>query len=246
METFIKTLTNENVTLTGYIHSKSEEMLNVDIRPAVLIFPGGGYMMCSDREAEPIALAYLSEGYNTFVLRYTVGPLEPIKKAYDDACETMTYLHEHAKELHIDKTKIVVAGFSAGGHLAAWLAAEGLIKPAAVILGYPVTLGRTIVKGKEYPNLLSKVSNNMPQTFIFATRNDERVPVTHSLQYADALDKANVGFELHIFSDGPHALSLAKSCTSGGKLSAVNKDVAQWFALSVNWLKRVIGDFDAC
>ena len=46
--------------LTCYLQDQSDAMPNTNIRPAALIFPGGGYQYCSDREAEPVALAYLA------------------------------------------------------------------------------------------------------------------------------------------------------------------------------------------
>ena len=64
---------NPGATLTAYLLDTSKEMPNMTERPAVLVIPGGGYYMCSDREAEPIAMAFAVHGYNTFVLRYTVG-----------------------------------------------------------------------------------------------------------------------------------------------------------------------------
>lgn len=64
---------NPGATLTAYLLDTSREMPNMTDRPAVLVIPGGGYYMCSDREAEPIAMAFAVHGYNTFVLRYTVG-----------------------------------------------------------------------------------------------------------------------------------------------------------------------------
>lgn len=42
------------------------------MRPSVLVIPGGGYEMTSDREAEPIAMQFLAAGFNAFVLRYSV------------------------------------------------------------------------------------------------------------------------------------------------------------------------------
>ena len=60
MKYFVKELTNEGVTLSCYINKFSHEMPNIKCRPAVLVIPGGGYMMCSDREAEPIAHSYLA------------------------------------------------------------------------------------------------------------------------------------------------------------------------------------------
>ena len=61
----------EDVTLTTYVLQDSPEMLAGKSRPAILICPGGGYMSCSDREAEPIAMKFASMGYHTFVLRYS-------------------------------------------------------------------------------------------------------------------------------------------------------------------------------
>lgn len=246
MNTFAVNPANGSAVLTGYTHDLSDEMPNARIRPAVLIFPGGGYRICSDREAEPVALAYLAEGYNAFVLRYSVGPEEPLLKSFSDANAAVLYLHKHAEELNIDKNKIVLAGFSAGGHLAAWVSVCGKQKPAAVILGYPVITAEAKRKtGKDFPEICGRVDGETPPTFIFSTRNDPVVPITHSLQYAAALEKANVAFELHIFGDGEHALSLAKTFTSAGKAKLVNADAALWFPLSVNWLKRLLGDFEA-
>ncbi len=73
MRTFVKELTNPGVTLTAYLPAASDEMPNYKTRPAILVIPGGAYMMCSDREAEPIALSFLAKGYAAFVLRYSVG-----------------------------------------------------------------------------------------------------------------------------------------------------------------------------
>lgn len=47
---------NPGATLTAYLLDTSKEMPNMTDRPAVLVIPGGGYYMCSDREAEPIAM----------------------------------------------------------------------------------------------------------------------------------------------------------------------------------------------
>lgn len=67
----------ERATLTGYIHEKSGEMGNIKQFPTVLVLPGGGMRICSDREAEPIAMAYYAEGYSAFVLDYTTTTKKP-------------------------------------------------------------------------------------------------------------------------------------------------------------------------
>jgi len=79
-----KILLNEerNVTLTAYIQECDGEF-GFSKRPAMIVIPGGGYAMCSDREADPVATAYMKAGYQAFILRYTVkskgGWPNPIK-----------------------------------------------------------------------------------------------------------------------------------------------------------------------
>jgi len=106
----------------------------------VLVLPGGGYFHTSDREAEPVALAYLAEGFNAFVLRYSVGPESPFEQSFDDAKAALAWIRENAAELHIDPAQVVAVGFSAGGHLAASLATAAAEKPDVLVVGYPVTL----------------------------------------------------------------------------------------------------------
>lgn len=68
------------------------------MRPAVLIFPGGGYYATSDREAEPVAMDYLSEGFNVFILRYSVGKDSSFEVALNDAEEAISLLRENSEK----------------------------------------------------------------------------------------------------------------------------------------------------
>ncbi len=142
MKTEVFTLPNgSDITLTTYILDTSEEMPNMKIRPAVLVCPGGGYSACSDREAEPVAMAFLAQGYNAFVLRYSVGKGKAaFPRPLEDAEAALELIRMNAGKWSVDKNKIAVIGFSAGGHLAAALAAMGRVRPNAVILGYPCIL----------------------------------------------------------------------------------------------------------
>ena len=109
-----------NAQLTCYLQDPCTEMPALDRCPAILIFPGGAYAFCSDREADPVALAFLNAGYNAFVLRYSVSQNCPVEEVYTNAFaeaqEAMDYLHQNAGDLHIDPEQIAVVGFSAGGH----------------------------------------------------------------------------------------------------------------------------------
>lgn len=243
MECMNVQLAPNKARLTCYLQDKSKDMPNADIRPAALIFPGGGYQYCSDREAEPVALAYLAEGYNAFVLRYTTGMDCPLDKALQDAQAALAYLRQNADELRIDPHMIAAVGFSAGGHLAAALGTQSEEKPDALVLGYAVTLGATWAPmGKiSEPDLGSLVTDTTPPAFIFATQGDSLVPVKNSLVFADALADHDIPFALHIFPIGEHGLSLARPCTSRGDQTKVNEDVARWLPMSIKFLQDIWG-----
>ena len=105
------------VTLTAYIADERRV-----VRDALLVLPGGGYtQICSDREGEPIALAFLARGYNTFVLRYSVGEEAVFPRPLVDASLAMQYIRRHADAFCIDPARVFAVGFSAGGHLCAAL-----------------------------------------------------------------------------------------------------------------------------
>ncbi len=128
--------------LNTFIWDESEEMPKVK-RPLMLFMcPGGGYEMTSDREADPIALQFVAMGYNVAILRYSVAPAEyPV--ALNEAFYALKLIYKKSEEWSVDINKIYVQGCSAGGHLAAsigmfWHEDKELIKPAGMILCYPV------------------------------------------------------------------------------------------------------------
>lgn len=125
------------VTMDVYVPRVSQEIERDRRRPAIVICPGGGYEFCSERESEAVALRFLAEGFNTFVLWYRVGAGEHDKerdqealawysKAKEntfplpqhDAAAAVAYVRKHAQEWHTDPDRIAIMGFSAGGHLA--------------------------------------------------------------------------------------------------------------------------------
>ena len=123
-----------NVTLTAYTQPVEGEFNHISKRPAVLILPGGGYSMCSDREADPVAFPYLEAGYQAFILRYSVGEDSVWPNPLDDYEQAMALIEERADEWKVLTDKIVVIGFSAGGHLAASAATMSQHRPYAAIL----------------------------------------------------------------------------------------------------------------
>jgi acetyl esterase/lipase len=123
----------DDVTLTTYVLADSPELLNGKKRPAVLVCPGGGYLSCSDREAEPVALRFAAMGYHAFVLRYStyfngergfvanpqdmqVNPNCLYPAPMRDIGQAFLTIRARADEWLVDMDKIAICGFSAGAH----------------------------------------------------------------------------------------------------------------------------------
>lgn len=232
-------LTNKNVTLTTYILDSSFDHKAGYKRPAVLVFPGGGYGFCSAREAEPIAMHFLAMGYNAFILRYSLNEASVFPKPLNDAEEAMRLIISNSDEWLVDENKIAVCGFSAGGHLAAALGTLGEIKPAGLILGYPCITKEicndcdVLINHKNVPTLDDKVTNKTPPSFIFASSDDGLVPVGSSLKFAEALSAVGVEYEMHIFSEGNHGFATGDYVTCEG---IYENSAARWIPLCKQWL----------
>lgn len=157
------------VTLTTYLADERRTL-----RDALLVIPGGGYAcVCSDREGEPIALAFLARGYNTFVLHYSVGEKARFPRPLEDASLAMQYIRKHAEEFGIDPRHVFAVGFSAGGHLCASLGSlwnlpelkaalpdlpEGINRPSGTILCYAVLSAMTPTHRGSFYNILGNTA----------------------------------------------------------------------------------------
>ena len=245
-------------TLEGYILDCEISLGQDTNRPAIVICPGGGYLYCSPREAEPIALRYAARGFHAFILRYSVKWDAANFAPLQEVSWVIGYLRQHAEEWHIDPRKIATCGFSAGGHLAlaAGLLAENT--PNAMILGYPaVTVpntpqtnfmlklltGRKAVTDEDaaYFSLENHITKNAPPVFMAATAEDSLSPFG-ALTVANAYTKLGLHYELHMFQHGPHGYALADETTADGSSQVLNASFAQWHGLSVDWLYRVFGE----
>lgn len=240
---FEQSLTNTGASLTGYVLDASDEMPNTKVRPAILVMPGGAYRNCSDREGDPVAMAFLAEGYHAFVLRYSLNENAAFPAPLQDAEEALEIIHKNSEAWGIDSDKVAVCGFSAGGHLAAALGTTGRIRPSAMILGYPCILASDSPLFPHPIPAVDKVDDRTPPAFIFHTFNDSLVPVDNALAIASAMHQASLPFALHIFTDGVHGLSLGTPATSGGMRHMVNADVALWLPLCRSWLNTLFGEF---
>ena len=246
-----------DATLEGYILDCELLLGQEKARPAVVICPGGGYVYCSPREAEPVALAYAAKGIHAFILRYSTGrncrDFAPLKQI----SWVIGYLRENAREWNICPDKILTCGFSAGGHLALWAGLEAEHKPNGMILGYPaVTIPNfpganymlKLLSGKEEVtdgdaaqlDLLDKVTKAAPPVFLVATAED-MLTNFGALPLASTYARLGLAYELHIFQHGPHGYSLADATSADGSSQVLNPAYAKWLDISAQWLFRVFG-----
>lgn len=254
--------------LFTYFLDSSIEMRPNEKRPVILMCPGGGYEMTSDREAEPMAMQFLAMGYHVAILRYSVCPVR-YPAALLQVAESVLYLKEHADEYHIDPEKIVVQGCSAGGHLAAnygiaWnspfltklMGMENdpeRLCVAGLLLCYPVItsgekaheesfrnlLGEQYEEKKEELSLENQVTSDTPPTFLWHTATDDTVPVENSLYFFQSCLHQGVSAELHIYPVGGHGLSLANEETCRANGIGVQKECQSWIGLAQTWLKKI-------
>lgn len=230
-----------NVTLTAWISEVGGEFAPMEKRPAILVLPGGGYSMCSDREADPVAAAYLRAGFQIFILRYSVGEHRTWPNPLEDYEQAMEMIRGNGDKWHVDVSRVAVVGFSAGGHLAACAATVAKNRPNAAILGY-AALKKEICDmcqpGMPYP--VDCVDGKTPACFLFATRNDMVVDICNTLDFEKALVQKGISFESHIYSYGSHGFSTGEKWLNLTQISGRTRD---WVGDSIGWLGELWGEF---
>ncbi|HEX7729252.1 MAG TPA: alpha/beta hydrolase [Terracidiphilus sp.] len=227
---------------------------------AVVIFPGGAYsILAGNLEGGQVAQWFTARGFRAFIVSYRLsshGYLLPVPLL--DARRAIQTVRARAADYRIDPHRIVLIGFSAGGHLAALAATQPVpgdpnaddpiarvsSRPDYLVLGYPwigaissdtshlsycqlyKVMDRCEALRKAYsPDLF--VSKETPPTFWYHTFNDETVPLEQGMRFYQALMKAGVPAEAHIFAKGPHGTGLGKGDAS----------LDQWPALLETWLR---------
>ncbi len=210
---------------------------------AVIVLPGGAYLaLAGNLEGRQVADWFAARGFRAFVLSYRLpGNGYPLPIPLLDARRAVQTVRARARDYFIAPNRIVIVGFSAGGHLAALAAtqfvpgkpdAEDPIerassRPDYLVLGYP-WLGAIssdtshltycqlfkvmdqceALRAAYSPELF--VTKETPPTFWYHTFNDETVPVEQGMRFYEALIKAGVPAEAHIFANGSHGSGLGK------------------------------------
>jgi acetyl esterase/lipase len=210
---------------------------------AVLIFPGGRYArLAGNLEGRQVADWFTARGFRAFVLSYRLssnGYLLPVPLI--DARRAIQTVRERAKDYQVDPNRIVVTGFSAGGHLAALSGTQFISgnpnaddpiervssRPDYMVLVYPwigaISSDTSHLSYCKLYNVMDRcealrtayspdlfVTKDTPPTFWYHTFNDRTVPVEQGLRFYEALVKAGVPAEAHIFANGPHGTGLGK------------------------------------
>jgi len=234
-------------------------------RPCMIVCPGSGYGFCSQREAEPIALHFLPEGYNVFVLWYSVAPHRfPVQLI--EVAAVMELIYKNSDAWNCDTDRIAIMGFSAGGHLAAHYSTVYNCKEVravfpesksvnASVLCYPViTADPEKSHCGSFENLLGhypetkeeldffscdrQVTKDTPPAFLWHTSTDGAVPVVNTLLYAGALANKKIPVEVHIYPYGNHGLSTSNSETLD-ETDRNTDHVSGWLGEVKKWLKII-------
>jgi acetyl esterase/lipase len=220
-------------TLTPYLPDATKRT-----GAAMVVCPGGGYGNLAAHEGHDYALWLGAHGVTSFVLQYRLGSngyRHP--RMLEDAARAMRMVRAHAEQWQIDPKRVGIMGSSAGGHLAATLLthfdagqpdADDPVeressRPDLGILCYPViSMGPLAHEGSrqnllgdnpsdELVQLLSNelhVTAQTPPCFLWHTWEDPAVKVENSMEFAAALRRNAVPFDLHIYQEGRHGLGL--------------------------------------
>lgn len=224
-------------------------------KTAVLILPGGAYYFTSENEGEPVAVKFASEGMPSFVLWYSVVP-NRFPCAILETLAAVKYIRTTYPEIE----KVFLCGFSAGGHLAGlyssmyekyaheYLHESGdNYRVDGSILAYPVVssdpaylhsdtfnhlLGDRVEEKKASLSLENLICEKTPRAFLWATCADSCVPATNCLLYASCLAKFGIPYEVHVYQDMEHGLSMANAVC--GKPECRHSD---WFNQCIRWMQ---------
>jgi acetyl esterase/lipase len=221
-------------TLTVYLPDPSKAT-----GEAIIVVPGGGYhIVAAGHEGEDVAKRFNEMGIAAFVLKYRIPNSEwmanPEIGPIQDAQRAIQIVRLNAKKWKIDKNKVGMIGFSAGGHLASTAATHYntsyipkkkkiSFRPDFLILVYPVItfvdsaahtgsrknlLGEnpTPEKMREYSNEL-QITPETPPTFLVHAKDDP-VSVRNTILFADSLAAKGVLSEVLLYEAGGHGFGL--------------------------------------
>jgi acetyl esterase len=224
---------HENVALRPGLNAEVAVPKSAGPYPVVVYLHGGGWVAGSPRSHRKLAMQFAEQGFLTINVDYRLAPENPFPAGLEDCVFAIKWATDNARRWNGDGARIAVGGDSAGGNLTAAaltsLAAENYAgaKPRAALLIYgvydfPAMLARSkdalaledmakAYAGSAYPAILSNPRMSplkavklgaLPPSFVVCGAADPLLPESRAI--ADALARADIRHELHIFDDMPH------------------------------------------
>jgi len=214
-------------------------------------------MLASNHEGRQFANWFNGMGVTAFVLKYRLGPRYHHPVELGDAQRAIRWARAHAEQYGYQPDRVGMMGFSAGGHLASTVGThfdEGnpdatdaidrvSCRPDFLILAYPVISmtaayahegsATNLLGANASPELRKQLSNEFnvtpqtPPTFLLSTSADTLVPPENTVAFYEALRRAGVPAEMHVFEKGPHGVGL----------DLEDPVLGVWPTLLNNWLR---------
>lgn len=207
---------------------------------AIIICPGGGYRrLAIEKEGYKIAKRLAVEGYHCFVLKYRLNAAQALR----DAQRSVSYVRSRHRDFSINPGRVVVLGFSAGGHLSANAAVnfnrdktimDGVdslsSRPdyAASIYGLLEPRSRKADSALYEYTLSKMIDKETPPFFVVHSADDPVVPVEFSLKFCSALRDMKIPVEMHIYETGGHGYGIEED----------RGPAAKWIDSFAGWLKN--------
>lgn len=207
-------------------------------RPAVLVFPGGGYgILAYDLEGTEVAEWLNSLGITAIVVKYTVPNNR--ESAFADGQRAIKIVKVNAAKWNIVPSKIGVLGFSAGAHLAARLSTDFKSLAYQKVDSIDILSSRPDFSILVYPAYLTKDGTTKlapevqpiertPPIFIVQTEDDSNF-VSGTKVFSMALDSIGIDYKFDLIKKGGHGYGLRAD---------TSLEISKWPDLAQEWLVK--------
>lgn len=211
-----------NIELEAHIFYP-EDFKEGDQRPAYLFLHGGGWAIGIPEWGYKNCKTYSSRGMVAISFEYRLIDIHKsnLLDCVRDAKSAILWTRKQAKSLGIDPNKIVAAGFSAGGHLAACTAIlneyeetdnSGLSsKPNAIVVhsaSYNTLknnwFGRNSEQKAESISTFHQLDKNLVPSIFFHGTDDHLAPISEFTEFKDKMDALGNNYEYKIFENVGH------------------------------------------
>ncbi|HXE07193.1 MAG TPA: alpha/beta hydrolase [Acidobacteriaceae bacterium] len=242
------------------------------VHSAVIVMPGGGYVHeVMEKEGAAEARWLAARGVAAFVLQYRVAPEYRYPVPMLDGARAVRYLRSHATEYGLDPDRIGVWGFSAGGHLAGYLATAPIASdkkssdpvervnehPDFAIFSYArLSMDPAIPRATNMEPLIGlnprpemidtvwiarHVTKETSPSFIYSTTADQTVNSMNATAYYDACKREGVPVELHIFELGAHGTGMGQNLRGEAELEIWPLLLQHWMQLH-GWMSPTLAE----